>query len=72
MQHTRTWYIWVDLDLYGLSIGVWTSHARYGCHVESFIPYRMEVLSSFPLSSHLFLKHLVIGFALQRLNGFSL
>ena len=34
---------------------------------QSFIPYLMEVLSGFPLSSRLFLKHLVLGFALQRL-----
>jgi len=29
---------------------------------QSFIQYLMEVLSGFPLSSHLFLNHLVIGF----------
>ena len=34
---------------------------------QSFIPYLMEVPSGFHLSSRLFLKHLVIEFALQRL-----
>ena len=28
---TPRWYICVDLDLYGLSTGVWTCHACYGC-----------------------------------------
>ena len=35
---------------------------------QSFIPYLMEVLSGFPLSLHLFLKHLVIEFRLQMLH----
>ena len=35
---------------------------------QRFFPYLMEVLSGFPLSSRLFLKHLVIRFALQSLN----
>ena len=33
---------------------------------QSFISYLMEVLSGFPLSTHLFRKHLFIWFALQR------
>ena len=37
---------------------------------QSFIPYLMEALSGFPLSLSLFLKHLDIGFALQRLYYF--
>ena len=32
---------------------------------QYFIPYLMEVLFGFPLSSHLFPKQLLIGFALQ-------
>ena len=51
MPHTRTWYIWVDLDLYGLSAGVWTCHTCYRCRggkVSSRILWRFYQVFLWP------------------------
>ena len=50
-QCTRMCYIWVNWDLWGLSVGVWTCHACYGCHggkVSSRILWRFYEVFLYP------------------------